>query len=142
MRCPSMPINPAQPVFNALSTIDFKGIALSETRYKNNAKLPFVTADEPVPSAPKFPERPCTRWSASEENSLGAEDNDEGGGNRQIGFIDYAPLELQENPWSGRERGSVSKAAKTGKAVSSAEVKQKLEAKLKKAAPPPPSKKK
>jgi hypothetical protein len=70
MRCPSMPVNPPQPMFNALSTINFKGIAESETRFKQCAKLAFEPADESVPSAPKFSERPCAKWSANKVSAF------------------------------------------------------------------------
>ena len=133
-----MPINPPQPQFNSLSTIDFKGIAAVETKHQQADKVAFVCNDEPTPSAPKFGERPCAVFGSCPDDSLGAEDGQDGqaaAGRRRGNWRDYQPSVLQDDPWA--ENHAVAAAPKAKAPAKPAPAKAKSGA-----APPPPSKKK
>ena len=96
-----MPINPPQPSFNSMATIDFMGMARAETAYDPPGKIALELPEEPAPDAPVFSDVPSgTRWSKNAAASLGSEDTrPPGSGKAPIkGWQAYPPAEVSDDP--------------------------------------------
>jgi hypothetical protein len=146
MRCPSMPINPPQPIFPSMATIDFMGIGKSESSFSNCAKIAFTTEEAAVPAAPVFTDVPSgTRWSKSPAVSLGAEDTrPPGTSNTPIkGWKPYVPAKVSTDPMNdGDGKGDAPSAPKAPIANKAAAAAAAAAAVKAKAPQPPPSRKK
>ncbi len=148
MRCPSMPINPPQPTFNSMATIDFMGMAKAQTAFAAHSKIEFQTAEEPVPTAPVFTDVPSgTRWSKNAAASLGAEDTrPAGNGKAPIkGWQPYEPAPVSDDPMGdggGEAAAAVPRAPSAAAASRPAAGRGASPPPAKRAAQPPPARRK
>ncbi len=140
MSHPKMPINPPQPTFNSMSTINFMAMAMVQTAFQVCPKVAFVAQPQSVPKIPAFSELPSgTRYSAQAANSLGAEDTRPLSVPRNPlkGWASYVPRELSEDPMGDSAPEAKRPAAAAPRAASPPAKRAPA-----KAPSPPPAKKK
>lgn len=125
MSVPQMPHNPPPPTFIDMASIDFMGMALSETRWKKTQKEQHTEPDQPLPKAPTFTPQMCARWTSAQRESEGAEDKQPAGKSSLPGYEAYVPLTIQGDadnaaPTSSASSSGLSSTPKSPRAIAKA----------------------